>query len=130
MPKVTSGPQQQEEDEQGDAEPYQPVPEERAGALAVVGAGGEEAGQQEEQAHEEGLVEHDQDVEGEPGGVLGGLDVVPDGDVAVGEGDVVQDDQHGENHAQVVDVGQALHRTALRKISTSSLAWASRSCSG
>ncbi|NYH55232.1 hypothetical protein HNR06_004821 [Nocardiopsis arvandica] len=101
---------QQHEQQQGHAQAHQALTDQAPWPPAVGRAGYEVAREQEEHPHEVGLVDDDEQVEQSAGGVLGGLGVEPDRDVAVGDRHVVQDDQHGQHDPQVVDVVEAPSR--------------------
>src|SRR5690606_39217765 len=118
-------PRQEEERGERDAEPDQPVPREGTGSLAVDRPRDEQAGEQEEEAHEEELVRDHQQHQRDAVGAGAGLGPVPERQGPVGEGRVVHEDQHGQQDAQVVDVpepgarwcgGEGRHRELRRRV--------------
>ncbi len=92
------------EHEQRDAQADEAVLHEPPGSLAVVGAGDEARRDQQEEAHEVGLIDRAEPAaESLRDGVLASLLVVPAAGPRIRDHEVVQDHEHGQEDPDVVD---------------------------
>lgn len=96
-------PEHEAEGEHRQAEAHRAIREERSRALALEGARGEQARDQEKRPHKEGLVHGGEQGEDEVG--LVGRAVEPAPARAVGDRRVVGDDEDRQAHPQAVDPG-------------------------